>query len=119
MRELKFRQYIESPTGRHVFFFWGYLTGDGVFTCPKTGPSEQYTGIKDKNGKEVYEGDIVDCRVSPYEPGYKALDLHGVVVSYHEGSLVIGQCSEWFCSDYTVIGNIHENPELVSNRASD
>jgi hypothetical protein len=51
MREIKFRQV--NPSGG--FHYWGYVDDERTFTSPIYGNSEQYTGLKDKNGKEVYE----------------------------------------------------------------
>ena len=71
---------------------------------------EQYTGLKDKNGKEIYEGDIVDdgfsniCKIRWSEDftAFEATNNDGYVTRI------------WFAAKYgEVIGNIHENPELL------
>ncbi len=80
----------------------------------------QYTGLKDKNSKEIYEGDIVK-EVTVY-PGKDGLTLKFEVgfelSAFHLGTrLNTGK----FYGDYllgerdnlTIIGNIHENPELL------
>lgn len=69
---------------------------------------EQDTGLKDQNGKKIYEGDIVQC----YDPRYKSTDKR-----FGGPSVVDRFNSDIF--DYEILGNIHENPELLARRKNE
>lgn len=78
----------------------------------------QYTGLKDKNGKEVYEGDIVETNIQDgiYEVSYGEEIFDG---AYRYTGIILKGCSEFstgqkeFSEFVEVVGNIYENKELL------
>ena len=79
---------------------------------------EQYTGLKDKTGKEIYEGDIVEipnnnygyCDPKEQENIYLVVKWDSVDACY---SLNDNCLFEFHKNSMNVIGNIHNNPELL------
>ena len=78
----------------------------------------QYTGLKDKNGKEIYEGDIIDIllRFSDCE-SYEIALVEFIDGAFWFDAKIFGyeDCNwhHYNDSDREVIGNIYENPELL------
>lgn len=93
----------------------GWMTED---VRPKT--VGQFTGLHDKNGKEIYEGDVfkidtLDGVISWHPNGYWCLHFSQDDVSEHS-YISLGEVIEYAIRekyDYEVIGNIYDNPELM------
>ena len=134
MREIKFRG-ISKETNEWVFGYYIVAAGmpfisvfgarEPILIIPET--LGQYTGIKDKNDKEIYEGDIIEC-VSWNEffsndgKPMEALRRKMEVVFYNgafkmKESFSYGVPSHYWdiiCNgDVEIIGNIYDNPKLL------
>lgn len=125
-RVIKFRQPVfRTENGSFIkFHYWGYILDN--FIAPKGTKSingkfageksEQFTGLKDRNGVEIYKDDILkfpnqtigivvwdDASFAIKSPGSNAVD--------YEHSSVFERA--------VVIGNIHQNPELLNPESAE
>lgn len=120
MREIKFRAWLKEERkmvnvetlfiGINRLCFGNSKTEDLFFRDFEEVELMQYTGLKDKNGKEIYEGDI-------YHVGDK--NIRYLVVWFDSGfegkqlrSTSYAGLKSW-AKDIEILGNIYENPELL------
>lgn len=123
MRELKFRSWLKNyncyadvlgfEQGRlFVQFQSGERSQHRLYVPIEDCILEQYTGLKDKDGKEIYEGDIVSVRnknrkneydIGVVEFGKAAFRCPFLLGKYHSGQV-------------EVIGNVHQNADLLEDK---
>lgn len=134
MRPLKFRAWNKKEKkmypsyahqGKNKRLYVAWLKDDSDYVDLEL---MQFTGLSDKNGKEVYEGDV--CRFYPVKG--EPILFHGLAYVDNKkvgGSWKIIRCdneggedwgldsSSFWNEDYEVIGTIYENPELLTTKS--
>ena len=137
MREILFRAKLKSDNGIHKKGEWvyghycelidgkkaiPYIYGNGEVNKNTVG---QYTGLTDKNGKKIFEGDIVSITALGNDHCQKGARTTACIENYMGNSCIcvyggsLGVTLHSILIDHTVevIGNIHDNPELLKGGA--
>ncbi|VNS96179.1 YopX protein [Streptococcus pneumoniae] len=77
----------------------------------------QSTGLKDKNGKEVFIGDIVKCTRGCLHEVYLEKEYGGTFIGGMPSIYLKGLLSGYaWTEDEEIIGNVYENPELLEDK---
>ena len=107
MRTIKFRIF-DSEIKKYIDISASAIMLDELNNLKPNLKIEQFTGLHDKNGKEIYEGDIVTDGVGKYKIIYD-LKLAG-----YQPYCIFRDEPENYCE---VIGSIYQNPELLERSA--
>lgn len=121
-REIKFRAWdgskmLHSENGDFYLMPYGLCdvpSSTGHEFTSHVYPLMQYTGLKDKNGADIYEGDVVVV-TEPSENGFPEIKHKPVAVGWVIGGFGLGYVSNTMPDywGYEIIGNIYQNPELI------
>jgi len=119
--------FVEKKMKRKIKFrawAWGFMDynprayRDNLNECMEDNDIMQFTGLKDKNGKDIYEGDIIEMKHAfkgRYHKGVvEMIDWRWTMRNFFQGQLDIPNEPFSEGTHYIeVIGNIYENPELL------
>lgn len=115
MRDIKFRCHIKGR--KKLVYNFTLESVDVSVSDDGRNTLMQYTGLQDKNGTDIYEGDIILIANKSYkEKATVEWSVRGAkwVLVYND--LSVYELATWTETVYEVIGNIYENPELIETR---
>ena len=98
------------------------MESDNIQYCVILDTVGQFTGLKDKNGREIYEGDILECELFPlYRFEVRWREAHACFALYsphNNGNPYELDDIKFLTNKIIKVGNIYDNPELLENNSN-
>jgi uncharacterized phage protein (TIGR01671 family) len=112
MREIKFREFYKKE---NIMYRDIDISNECLSIHDDNVVIMQYTGLKDKNGVEIYEGDIVKTTSSELTGRWKhkVYKIEFKEINCIANAKYMGFDFQFNVDEIEVIGNIYENPELL------
>ncbi|MGI9118453.1 MAG: YopX family protein [Minisyncoccia bacterium] len=117
-REIKFRAWdglkmIDNPKIGAMEGVYNYSINNEFANPEDNTVFMQYTGLHDKNGKEIFEGDVAEICNSEY----RVMECIYEAPCFYWKSENDSYSGEWKGEDVKVIGNVQSNPELLEQQS--
>lgn len=127
MREIKFRyRYTDGQNWIMKVFNLAQIANGDPFEVLSDQPllrnykhvgEDQYTGLKDKNGKEIYEGDVAKMYMNGFKIGSDEIiefKNGSFWLRYRDTPIYAWFTDETFEGELEIIGNIYESAEIIT-----
>lgn len=121
MRQIKFRAWVKGHWAEESYetpMIYDYQDDVLSESCGWADEENfkimQFTGLLDKNGKEIYEGDVIKGTLTIAEENNMCYDFIGAII--YEAPAFVTDNSDFPLNIYDsleILGNIYENPELL------
>jgi hypothetical protein len=119
MREIKFRQPEFEQGIFKRFHYWGFVRPrefTGVIPPIEIAheQSQQFTGLLDKAGREIYEGDLIKAEGEEGLQEWTIIFADGRFCAHNDRDMI--GLHYWDAQEMNIIGSIYENPELLEGK---
>jgi len=111
VRDIKFRAWYLTEERYYYFTLSEYANDYSIRYKVQNSDKELYTGLKDKTGKEIYEGDIVE-----FSKGIGQIIYSGGEYSIEYNNDLFNLGFHHHNNEIKIVGNIYENPELLKEK---
>ena len=108
--------YVYRPDGKHLIY-WKPFEESSQNTYHIVDPKTvgQFTGLLDCNGKDIFEGDIIEWKEAAirFRVTWSLEDCGFICIRVWQDNICSGSMNQQYLDHFQIIGNIHENKNLL------